>query len=181
MLFDLYTFSVHFINDGWNNTRLVSSKVLTISSKRFARLSLNLSTCKNRFNIKLHDISIKDSFWRHVVLHNNRWIQRIQIKADHVIMNSNMRFFYKATWIITFGLVFNKWYCNFICKQSTIDNRIPYCSCSKRIVIVYATFVCYSHAKSNKSHLIFDAIYQFYVFDIIVDKLLKVVFVQRMK
>ena len=70
---------------------------------------------------------------------------------------------------------------NIVREQFVVDYSVPDICGAQRVREVGLGRICHGKHQRNNANLFIEAIYQFNVFDVIVDELLKVMLVQRVK
>ena len=104
------------------------------------------------------------------------WIQRVKVKVYDPLIHSWNWFFHICTCILlTLSIAFLLRNHNLLLEKIVIDDCIPSSYLISNIVEVYLCVKCTSETKVNQLEFILKSVYQFYVNDVVLYKLLPVV------
>ena len=165
---------IHLLHHCWEKSLLVISEVVTVCSHNLIGWCLNL-TIDNVFDRNVLWFTLNQSLWRYVVLHNQMWIQAIQVKRHNPLMHTYYRVFDVCANKHFFFLVrILRWNNDVPFQKIVMYQNIPHTNLCIYIVVVNLGIIRERQCHINQLHLFIDTIYKLNVANVVFNKLLMV-------
>src|SRR6056300_181474 len=126
-LFVKHSFIIHQLHHLWQKPLMITDIMMSICSQNRVIWTLWYPFCDQLINRCVGVFSFNKCVWTYIILHNQVWVKRIQIKTHHPIMHSYLWVFYIGTCKLRIlAVCIFLWYYDITIIQIVMNQYIPH-------------------------------------------------------